>query len=115
MKLAKRNVLILFRLLSSAFLGIMIFTYFQVMNFDYNNKSQIIRNLEKKLEKNNICLNYFENEVFWDIDKITKCNLIKSEFGIFYDVSEDSYLYYSFAIILGAVVNVNKIMKIGIF
>ncbi len=115
MSLIKRKVILLFRLLSIAFLGLLLIIYFQICNSEYNNKSQLIQNLEKKLDKKFICLNNFENEVFWNIDEYTKCNIIKYGYGIFYDISENNYLYYSFAILLGAVVNVNNMIKIGIF
>ncbi len=115
MSLVKRKVILLFRLPSTAFLGFLLIIYFQICNSDYINKSQLIHNLKKKLDKKFLCLNIFKNEIFWNIDEYTKCNIIKYGYRIFYNISENNYLYYSLAILLGAVVNINIMIKIGIF
>ena len=100
-----------------------IFNYSDNDNYSKNHKY----NLEKfqintlKKEKDNklyICNNNnksFNKILLNIIPDNNKCEKLPSIFEYLLFITENKYVYYSFALMLGGVINLKKIVKIGIF
>lgn len=118
MLLGKQKVLLSFRLFSAISLVFLCLIFFRILSFDNSKaKSSKINELEIKYENKFSCLNKAKSEKnFWNQQQETEtCNDIKPDFGFLYALSESRYMYYSFALFLGGVINVNKIIKVGVF
>ena len=114
MIIGKQNLLLSMRIFSTIILVFLSSIFFQVLNYD-NNKSSKIKQLEIIFENKLSCLNYTVNSIFWNLEDNFKCNEIKADFGVFYPLSENRYVFYSFALFIGAVFNLKKIIKVGVF
>jgi len=72
--------------------------------------------IEISFEKKLSSLSYLAEKDFWNIQDKNICKEIKAaNFGFLYTLSETKYIYYCFALCLGAVINVGKIIKVGVF
>lgn len=109
----KQYLLVLMKCFTLFSLVIISTTFFQVINFD-NDEKLLTKKIEKT-DKKSICLNDSSIEQYWNIQDMGKCPEIIEDFNLFYSLSENKYVYYSFAIFLGAVINLNTIIKVGIF
>lgn len=109
----KQNILLSFRIFSALSIIVLCSVFFQLLNYNNNNNSKR-KELDINSEKSLSCLNQKKNKFFWDL-KQNRCNVIETDFGILYALSESRYIYYSFALFLGGVINHNKIIKVGVF
>lgn len=110
----KQNLLLSFRIFSALLIIVLCSVFFQLLYSNNNNNSksnELVIDSEKKILS---CLNQKLYKSFWDL-KQNKCNVIETDYGILYALSESRYIYYSFALILGGVINHNKIIKVGVF
>ena len=115
MIMGKQNILVSFRLFSAISLAFLCLIFFRILSYD-NTKSSMISELELKHENKFSCFNNAQSKnLFWNQQKTEICNDIKADFGFLYSLSESRYIYYSFALFLGGVINVNKIIKVGVF
>lgn len=106
---SKEKVITGFKILSIFLITLMLVDLYNAFNTDeFSTKSlNLNKNLETKIQKiftkkiNSFC---FENSL--------ENSFEKSAGKIQYQTN--SYMYYSFAVILGAFINAKKIMKIGV-
>lgn len=114
MILGKQKVLYSIRILSAISVVFLCLIFFQILSFD-NTKSSNRNELEIKYDNKLSCVNNsFVQKPFWESTPET-CNDIQANFGFLYSLSESRLVYYSFALFLGGVINVNKIIKVGVF
>ena len=115
MILGKQKVLYSIRIFSLISLVFLCLIFFRILSYD-NFKSSKLKQLEIKYENKLSCINDADsNNTFWDTEDKQICNDIKANFGFLYSLSESRLVYYSFALFLGGVINVNKIIKVGVF
>jgi len=114
MILGKQNLLLTIKIFSAICLLILCSIFVQILKYD-NSKNDKIKRLEINFDDKFSCINNFTKKIFWDLENIFTCNNIKADFGLFYTLSENKYVYYSFALFLGAVINLHKIIKVGVF
>jgi len=110
----KQNLLLTVKIFSSICLVLLFTIFVQILRYD-NTKNIKIKEIENKFEIKRYCLNDLSRNIFWDFEKVFTCNKIEADFGLFYNLSENRYVYYSFALFLGGVINLHKIIKIGVF
>jgi len=114
MILGKQNLLLTIKIFSAISVVFLSFMFFHVLNYDNYKYSKI--NVPNIVYEDNLsCLNVFKQQKFWNLETNKICNNIEADFNFLYSLSENRYVYYPFALFLGAVINVHKIIKVGIF
>ena len=105
-------------LLCSIFLLIVLIKIIFNDNYNYNMELSL-NNLEKEKEnKLNFCENKHKsfNKILLEIiPDNNKCIKLPWNLEYLLAITENKYVYYSFALVLGGVINMRKIMKIGIY
>jgi len=81
------------------------------------NEDLELKNLNKE-NKINSCDNKdykSYKKIFLEIGSHSKCKSFTSNLSYLLAFTENKYIYYSFALVLGGVLNMKKIVKTGIF
>merc|ERR1711934_1212141 len=113
MKLERTKLLNAFKLFSFLCLIFLVMIYINIMFNDNSELSSIIR-LKLKKEESMTCENLSTKNILLDIDSHSDIKIFNPNMTNLLIFSESRYVYYSFALLLGGVLNMFKIVKLGI-
>ena len=115
MRLDKGKLLNIFKIVSFLCLVFLVMVFINVIFNDNLELSSLIENKQKK-EKNSIsCYNNSYKQILFELESNSVCKKFTTNFSYLLALTENRYVYYSFAMVLGGVLNMNKIVKTGIF
>lgn len=115
MKLDRATKLNAFKILSFFFLIFVVTVFINVMFNDDIEVSVLLKKIKKQKEEKKFDFCKTEKEKLFDLNSFTTCGKEPSKLTYFFYLTDNRYLYYSFALMLGGVLNSKNIIKIGIF
>ena len=117
MKFEKTTLLNSFKFISSLFLMFLVIIFMNIL-FNENLELSTLIQIKLKKEKMNkikTCGNKSFKDILLGFESVSNCNKIGSNISYILTLPENRYVYYSFALTLGGVLNMRKIVKTGIF
>ena len=104
----------LFKLFSFLCFLFVVVVFINLMLNDDLDVSYLLKNKQKKEKENfDFCKN--EEKKLFELSPELTCEKNSSKFTYVFALTENKFIYYSFALVLGGVLNSKNIIKIGIF
>ncbi len=115
MKLDRATILYFFKSFSFLCFTFVAVVFINVIFNDDIEVSYLVKIKQNKDEVNKFNMCKFEKNKLLDFDLNLICEKQPSNFNYVLPLSENKYIYYLFALVLGGVLNSKIIVKIGIF
>ena len=116
MKLEKTTLLFTMKLIGFLSLVFLVIVFMNILFNENLELSTMIQIKHKKDKKNKIkvCDNKSYRDIFMKLKSGLISNKIESNLS-YLTINQNKYVYYSFALVLGGVLNMQKLVKAGIF
>lgn len=108
----KKSLLLTLKLLSLVSLSLLISNFLLIIN--NGNEQFLLKNDDRaQYDEDLTCDIKYQNALLTKAETWDFCYDLKGDFHKFYNFSDNRYVYYSFALVLGAAINLRKIFKLG--
>ena len=115
MRLDKGTLLKTFKIVSFLCLVFLVIVLINVVFNENLDLSTLMENKQKKEKNSFSCFNKSYKQILFKLESNSVCKKVTSNFSYLLSLTENRYIYYSFVMVLGGVLNMKKIVKTGIF